>query len=100
MYGPIGVFFDVSKNSKNLVFLTKEPLGFNSISARMNRKTEVIVISGQHGVKKWNISLHEEVTDLDCSMIDINLDGQIDCLIFGNGFIKVIDSNSGSVHSY
>ncbi|KAK6645546.1 hypothetical protein RUM43_001823 [Polyplax serrata] len=95
MYGPIGVFFDVSKNSKNLVFLTKEPLGFNSISAHMNRKTEVIVISGQHGVKKWNISLHEEVTDLDCSMIDINLDGQIDCLIFGNGFMKVIDSNSG-----
>ncbi len=58
---------------------------------------EVIALRGTDGFVLWKAKLQSGVTDINCEDIDVNKDGQKDCIVSGkHGTFVAINSKSGA----
>ena len=94
LHGPINVVPAAFDKKKNMVILYKN----GTLKHENNtNKGGVISFMGNNGEVAWFVKLKRRPTDIDCSLIDVNLDGFNDCLVVGDDdMLKAIHSISGN----
>lgn len=96
LYGPVNVVPEVFGKRKNLVILFKngsEPEDGKTLQS----KGGIISLMGHNGQVAWYVKLERRPTDIDCNLIDVDLDGFNDCLVIGDDdMLKAVQSIAGT----
>lgn len=61
----------------------------------------VIALDSRHPVELWRKTLNNVPKEVDCDLIDANLDGVLDCIVLThNGFLAVLNQVTGDFSLY
>lgn len=98
LHGPISVVPGAVGRSQNLVFLLKSSFNDNKQQPKFPPDGGgIISLLGKNGEGSWLSVLKRQPKDIDCSLIDVNLDGFNDCIVVGDSLLKAIHSVSGKL---
>ncbi|XP_044736266.1 protein FAM234A [Chrysoperla carnea] len=93
----ISVVSGVSGRSRNLVFLFRDDIR-NIDQKNTDRRGGLVSIVGSSGKVAWFTNLNRVPTDIDCNLIDIDNNGENDCIIIGeNGLMEAVNPITGTV---
>lgn len=105
LMGPINIVNGVPGHCKNLVFLFRgDVTDANTISKQElpnipPRGGGAISIMGDSGKVAWYIPRQRIPSHIDCALLDVDKNGEDDCLITGEkGLFEAINPLSGEVH--
>ncbi|ENN75822.1 hypothetical protein YQE_07630, partial [Dendroctonus ponderosae] len=88
--GPINLASGAYKTNYNLVIMYK-----GSINSDKTLKHGIISLMGLTGNVAWDFEQDSVPIEMDCSIIDANQDGHLDCLVVDLKGLKAIESVSG-----
>ncbi|KAL1518106.1 hypothetical protein ABEB36_001779 [Hypothenemus hampei] len=88
--GPINLVAGAYKTSLNLAIMYKG--GFNS---RKNLRHGIVSYMGPTGKVAWDFEQDVEPLGMDCGVVDVNGDGNLECLVVDLKGLKAIETVSG-----
>lgn len=98
--GGVQVVSGATPGTRNLLFLYRKDWLTRNSGVELNTNG-ILLIVGSSGKVGWYTRESRVPTDISCSLIDVNKDGQKDCIISGNeGLLAALNPLSGSYYWY
>ncbi|XP_055688684.1 uncharacterized protein LOC129793097 [Lutzomyia longipalpis] len=94
--GVINTAAGLKGRGKNLIFMYRSDRVFVEFDEGEHHTNGIISLIGRGGQVGWYDEMPEEPKSIDCSLVDVNKNGQPDCLVVGQmGQLGALDPISG-----
>ncbi|XP_059615413.1 uncharacterized protein LOC132260978 [Phlebotomus argentipes] len=94
--GVINTVAGVQGRGKNLIFMYRSDRVFAEFEDGEHHTNGIISLIGRGGHVAWYDEMPEEPKSIDCTLVDVDKNGQPDCLIVGKmGLLGALDPVSG-----
>lgn len=97
--GGVNVVAGVRAWENNLIFLYRGDVFFPEFRPNNHKRNGIISLIGSSGAVAWYDETVDEPVAIDCTLLDVDLNGKPDCLVIDEyGEVGAINSGSGEWH--